>query len=54
MVYLDIAPKSEPSFNIGGQGYLIGKIELCLQVERTAIDEVVAVMERSPLPRPLQ
>lgn len=46
MVYLDIAPECEPPFDIGGQGYLIGEIKLSLQVERTAIDEVVAVMKR--------
>ena len=45
MVNLNIAPESEPSFDIGGQGYLVGEIELRLQIERTAIDEVVAVME---------
>ena len=45
MVYLNIATESEPSFDIGGQGYLIGEIKLRLQVERTAVDEIVAVME---------
>lgn len=45
MVYLNIAPESEPAFDIGGQGYLVGEIKFRLQVERTAIDKVVAVME---------
>ena len=45
MVYLNIAPESEPSFDIGSQCNLVGEIELCLQVERTAVDKVVAVME---------
>ena len=46
MVYLDITSESEPAFDIGGQGNLIGEIKLRLQVERTSINEVVAVMER--------
>ena len=48
MVNLNIAPESEPSFDIGGQGYLVREIELRLQIERTAIDKVVAVMGVEP------
>ncbi len=44
MVYLNIASESKPAFDIGGQGYFIREIKLRLQVERTAIDKVVAVM----------
>ena len=46
MVYLNIAPESEPAFDIGGQGGFIRQIELSPQIQRTTIDEVVAVMER--------
>ena len=45
MVYLHIAPESEPTFDIGSQGNLVGEIKLRLQVEHTAIDEIVTVME---------
>lgn len=45
MEYLHIASEGETLLYIGSQGDFVGEIELSLQVERTAVDEIVAVME---------